>query len=742
MTAQERRARSVAADERCVSAFAAASLPDTGAALVAVGGYGRAELAPYSDLDVVLVSDHGVDLGDGAEQVWYPLWDSGTKLDHSVRTADGMLEAAAGDLRVALGLLDLRHLAGDPNLTLRLRTRVLAQWRRTARDRLPELRRLVDSRHELMGELAHLSVPDLKEAEGGLRDATVLKALVATWLVDVPHVDLERSRLALLDARDVLHDVAGRATDRVAPDAWGELAAGLGLADPAAAQRHLRELGRRIAHLSRLTWRRADAVLARPLSATAARRPQLETLGPGVALAAGEVVLSADADPAQDPLLLLRAAALAAERAAELSPTSAARLMREAPDLSAPWPDEARQLFIRLLASGPGLRAVWETLEETGSLDRLLPEWERIRLLPHASVIHRFTVDRHLVETCIEASVLIRHVRRPDVLMVAALLHDIGKGELTEHSVAGEPIARAVASRMGFDDRSVELVGTLVRWHLLLAETASARDPDDPATVLRVTERIGDLEALNLLRALTEADARATAPKAWSSWRASLIDTLGRRAAEALGGEPDAGPGPRAPWAEVEVPKAVRKGRTAIDVELGEDGARVTVLSPDRVGLLADVAALFATQRAPVRAARAWNQGETAVSVWDIADEHLDAAVLRQRFEAIAAGRLDARARLRRSIGAGLAPTVVVRPEASSQATVIEVRAADRTGVLYLVCAALADEDVSVRSAHVDTLGPQAVDVFYVQEAGAGALSELRASQAAHAVREALIPPE
>ena len=150
-------------------------------------------------------------------------------------------------------------------------------------------------------------------------------------------------------------------------------------------------------------------------------------------------------------------------------------------------------------------------------MDRVLPEWERIRLLPHASVIHRFTVDRHLVETCIEASALIRHVGRPDVLMVAALLHDIGKGELTEHSVAGEPIARAIATRMGFDERSVDLIGTLVRWHLLLAETASARDPDDPATVRRVTERVPDLEALNLLRALTESDARATAPKAWSS---------------------------------------------------------------------------------------------------------------------------------------------------------------------------------------------------------------------------------
>jgi [protein-PII] uridylyltransferase len=736
----DRAARADAADALCREAYDVAGAPASGCALVAVGGFGRRELAPYSDLDVVLVADDDVVLGSGAEQVWYPLWDSGTKLDHSVRTFSGTLEAAAGDLRVALGLLDMRHLAGDPNLTLRLRTQVLTHWRRTAKDRLPELRRMVESRHQLMGELAHVSVPEIKEAEGGLRDAGVLKALVATWLVDVPHVDLERSRRALLDARDVLHEVAGRAGDRIGPDVWAELAPGLGLADAAAVQRHLRVLGRRIAHLSRLTWRRTDDVLQRPSSPAAVRRPRLEPLGPGVALSAGEVVLAGDADPAADPLLLLRAAALAAERDVELSPTSTARLVREGSELPDPWPEGARQLFVRLLAAGPGLRAVWETLEETGATDRILPEWERIRLRPHASVIHRFTVDRHLVETCIEASALIRHVGRPDVLMVAALLHDIGKGELTQHSVAGEPIARAIATRMGFDERSVDLIGTLVRWHLLLAETASARDPDDPATARRLTERVPDLEALNLLRALTESDARATAPKAWSSWRANLIDDVGRRAAEALGGaQVEALAKPT--WAEVAVPKAVRKGATCIDVELLEDGAQVTVIAPDRLGLLADVAALFATQRASVRAARAWSQGTVAVSVWDIADAHLDGAVLRQRFEAIAAGRLDPAERLRRTLGEGLAPTVVVRPEASSRSTVLEVRAADRTGVLYLACSALAAQGLSVRSAHVDTLGPQAVDVFYVQEEGAGALGDLRASQAAHAVREALTPP-
>ena len=701
-----------------------------------MGGYGRGELAPYSDLDVVLVSDEGVELGDLAERVWYPLWDSGARLDHSVRTFPEMLAASDQDLKVALGLLDIRHLAGDTNLTLRVRTTMLTGWRRQAKERLPALQQLVRSRHELLGELAHLSVPDLKEAAGGLRDANVLKALVASWLVDVPHQELERCRRSLLDVRDVLQAAAGRATDRVAPELWDELAVGLELDDEAAAQVHVRELGRRIAHLSRLTWRRVDAVLARPASATGVRRPALTQLSPGIALSAGEVVLDPTARPARDPLMLLRAAATAAEQDVVLAPATAARLVRECPPLPDPWPSAARHLLVRLLASGRGLLAVWETLEETEALPGILPEWERIRLLPHASEIHRFTVDRHVVETCIEAAGLIRHVARPDVLMVAALLHDIGKGGLTEHSVAGEPLAREIATRMGFDSEAVDLIGTLVRWHLLLADVATTRDPDDPATVEYVAGRVDHGEAMSLLLALTEADARATSPKAWSTWRAGLVRDLGDRVLAHL--DPDAStPAPVA--GEVAVPEAVRDGGVSVTVEPSADGgATVTVIGKDRVGMLADTAAMFALQRASVRAARAWPQGPYAVSVWEIADEHVDPAVLRQRFEAIADGRVDPTHRLRPADSPALAPTVGIRADASRQATVLEVRAADRPGTVHLVCAALARMGLTVRSAHVDTLGPQAVDVFYVQEADAGALSDHRAADAAHAVRAAL----
>ncbi|QNN52127.1 [protein-PII] uridylyltransferase [Nocardioides mesophilus] len=744
MAAAERTGRTAAADRLCESALRSVLPGDTdtapGIALVAVGGYGRGELAPFSDLDVVLLHEDGVDVRAVAAGVWYPLWDARADVDHAVRALPEVVATARADVRVALGLLDARHLAGDPSLTLRLRSEVLAHWRRDARRQLPELQRLVTARTERVGELAHAAVPDLKEAYGGLRDATVMKALVASWTVDVPHTDLERSRLALLDVRDELHAVTGRPGDRVAPEVWADLGRRLGLADAAAAQRHVREIGRRLTHLSRLTWRRVEAALDRPV--TPRRRvPDLRPVGRGVAVSSGEVVLAARTDPGGDPHLLLRAAAEAAERSLVLSPVTAARLARAGVPPPEPWDEEARNLLTRLLAAGPGLLEVWETLEETGALDALLPEWQRVRLLPHASVVHRFTVDRHLVETCMEAARLIRRVGRPDVLMAAALLHDLGKGTGQDHSVAGEPLAGAAAARLGFDEREQALVRRLVRHHLLLAETATTRDLEDPATVALVVERLGDVETLDLLAALTEADARATSAKAWTGWRARLVDDLVRRSRAVLEGRTPAAGGARV--GPPAVPDGARTALRAdpaavhVAVERTGHGATLTMSAHDRVGLIADTAAVLALLRVGIRSARAWVEEDLAVSTWEVAEPSIDPAMVRQRLEAVRSGRLDPRSRLRPPADR-LPPSVLLRPDASAGAAVIEVRMEDRPGVVYVVCRALADLGLSVGSAHVSTLGPQAVDVFYVREPGGEAPSAARAGAAVHAIEAAL----
>jgi len=189
-----------------------------------------------------------------------------------------------------------------------------------------------------------------------------------------------------------------------------------------------------------------------------------------------------------------------------------------------------------------------------------------------------------------------------------------------------------------------------------------------------------------------------------------------------------------------DVSAAVRADPRAVDVHLdsGADGSTVTVVSGDRTGLIADVAGALTLARASIRSARAWTQDDVAVSVWEVDDTHLDVRILRQGIEAVVTGRRDPRARLRAPGAGALGPAVEVRHDASREATVMEVRVQDRPGVVFLACAALAGLDVSVRSAHLSTLGPQAVDVFYLQEPGAGALGEERAASAVHAVRRAL----
>ena len=359
-----------------------------------------------------------------AEQVWYPLWDSGANVDHSVRSLPEMVAAADADLRVALGLLDVRHVAGDPNLTLRLRTTMLAHWRRHARERLPELHRLVRPAARPDGRAG----PRVgARPQGGRGRASATRPCSRRWWrpgwSTCPHVELERSRLALLDVRDLVHALAGRATDRVAPELWAELAPALGVPDARAAQVHVRELGRRITHLSRLTWRRVDDVLARPAH-VGVRRPALTPLAEGVALAGGEIVLDRRRPPGRGP----GAAAARGGRGRR------ARRRARPADRGPAGPRvraAARPLAGRgAAAAGPaagrpgaGCSAPGRRSRRPGRWPQILPEWERIRLLPHASAIHRFTVDRHVVETCIEASVADpagRPARRADGRRAAA----------------------------------------------------------------------------------------------------------------------------------------------------------------------------------------------------------------------------------------------------------------------------------------------------------------------------------
>ncbi|MEU9285473.1 [protein-PII] uridylyltransferase [Streptomyces sp. NPDC048275] len=744
-------------DDWLTGLFTAGSDGLRGASLVAVGGYGRGELSPRSDLDLLLLHD-GSDSGAVAalaDRIWYPVWDLGLALDHSVRTPAEARKTAGEDLKVQLGLLDARHIAGDLGLTAGLRTAVLADWRNQAPKRLPELQELCAERAERQGELQYLLEPDLKEARGGLRDATALRAVAASWLADAPREGLSDARRRLLDVRDALHLTTGRATDRLALQEQDQVAAELGLLDADTLLRQVYEASRVVSYASDVTWRevarvlRSRAVRPRLRAMLGGAKPAAERspLAEGVVEMDGEVVLARAARPERDPVLPLRAAAAAAEAGLPLSLHAVRRMAAVARPLPTPWPAEAREQLVTLLGSGRPTIEVWEALEAEGLITRLLPDWERVRCRPQRNAVHIWTVDRHLIETAVRASELTRRVGRPDLLLVASLLHDIGKGWPGDHSVAGEIIARDVAARIGFDRTDVAVLATLVRHHLLLIDTATRRDLEDPATVRSVAEAVGSQSTLELLHALTEADALATGPAAWSSWRGSLVADLVKRVAAVLAGDDPEEPEAAAPTAEQErlAIEAFRTGGPVLALRAQTEppteessgdpeplGVELLIAVPDQPGVLPAVAGVLAMHRLTVRTAelRALDlpdgvEGAVLMLNWRVAAEYgslPQAARLRADLVRALDGSLDIAGRLAERDAAyprrrgTIAPParVTVAPAASRHATVIEVRAHDAPGLLHRIGRAFEQANVRVRSMHVSTLGANAVDAFYV----------------------------
>ena len=640
--AQGREARSAEMD-----AWLAGLLGDVeGAALVAVGGYGRRQLSPGSDLDVVLLHDGSRDakaISELADSIWYPIWDAKVKLDHSVRTVAEARSVALEDLAVVLGMLTARHIAGDPQLTESLRSVVLADWRKNAPRRLPELRAMREERRERHGELAYRLEGDLKECTGGLRDADSLRAIAASWIADVPHGD---------------------------PEAALAIAADL-----------------------------------------------------------------------NDPVLPLRIASAAARAGLPISPASLERLASSTAVLPEPWPDHARAELMRLLGAGPGLIPVLEALDRTGLLVRLLPEWERIRSLPQRNALHVHTVDRHIVQTVVHAAERTRRVDRADLLLAAALFHDLGKGLPGDHCATGADIVAKLAVRLGFPAHDIATLVALTRHHLLFAELAVHRDPTDPATLAPLLAAAGEsgtspADFVALLQLLTESDSQATGPAVWSTWRASLYRELGLRAQAVLAGEEQ----PSAHTVEQDEADLALASQAAIApdgiavqaVAPGSAGiGRIDIAIPDQVGALALVAGVLTLRHVRVLSAElssAKAEGKAyAVQRWTVAAEYgelPDLVRLRTDLRSARAGSLKIAERLatrdqerasqRRQRPNEAPATVRLLPSASETATVLEVRAEDTPGLLHRIAASIAGTGADIERARIATLGPQAVDVFYL----------------------------
>ncbi|MEO7069642.1 MAG: [protein-PII] uridylyltransferase, partial [Nostocoides sp.] len=567
-----------------------------GVALAAIGSFARGDAGPLSDFDLVLLHD-GRAAGQGhinalADRLWYPIWDAGVKLDHSVRTVNQCRSVAANDLSAAVGLLDLAPVAGDAGVVAAARSVVAHDWRANARKRLPQLVEHLTARHQRHGDLAQSIEPDLKEAHGGLRDMTIVAALAAAWLADRPHGEVDAAYGLLLEVRDAVHVVTGRGRDRLGREDHDAAAALLGRGSADDLLTEVAQAGRSIAYALDSTVRRAgQAQRARSLR-VGPRRPTMNPLGFGLFESDGEAVLGNGGAVDTDPLLPLRAAVVAARAGLPIAPKTLQNLSTRAPQLPDPWPVLARDLFADLLATGPGLVSVWEGLDQAGIVDQWIPEWASVRSRPQRNAVHRHTVDRHLIETVVQASALVRGVGRADLLLLASLLHDIGKlPDAMNHSVVGAPIAGRIVRRLGYPDADGVVIERLVREHLTLIDLATRRDHQDPQTISAAIAAVGEeRELFETLMALTEADAIAAGPKAWTDWRSTLLGQLGAEVRARL--DSGAAPPPVEGAAKVthETIEAVAAGEPEVVVRPQGGSYRIDIVDRDRLGLFADTA--------------------------------------------------------------------------------------------------------------------------------------------------------
>lgn len=799
-------------------------------AVVAVGGYGRRELCPGSDVDVLLLVDG---LGEEVQAavvraIVYPLWDAGLSVGHAVRDHRQAVAAALDDVDIATALIDARLLAGDTELLRECRATLVTRLRRRPYRFLTLLAEADAARRARYGDAAEVLEPHLKEGAGGLRDVQSLRWAAAALLGEA-HLDplvgarylsaVDRSRLAraedlLLAVRVALHLEAGRRTDVLEFGRQEGVAGRLGYSGDALLH-DLFLAARTIDHVHRSAWAllTADARGGRRL-----RRPAQRRLPGGFAVA--DDVLRVDDGAVDEPMFPIRLLESLVETGAALDRGSAARISRAVEDSSRGdgdgaaggtavwrWDDAARHRFLATLWRGGAALDALAELDDLGVLTCLIPEWAPLRGRPQRNPYHRYSLDRHAFYAAANLAELVRaeewaakrleQVTDRDGLMLGALLHDVGKAYGEPHTESGVPVADSIARRMGAPEQTRNLVTRLVRLHLLLPEVATRRDLADPGLAAEVARTVGDRPTLACLHLLAAADGAATGPAAWGSWKAALVDTLVTKVEAVLDATnpdeiADGAPATAreaqqlAPSLGVDVgtvnehlarlparyaasvtaravvrhaaaaaePLTPTEVRTRVSPGTGEEGLLddLDVVALDRPGLFAKVAGVIALHGGSVLSAHAFTREDgIAVDTFTVrrpggAGGSWWAAVEGDLVEAVA-GRLAVRARIARKAAAlrpppRLLPAIPVRidvtPDSAGEATVVEVHAEDAIGVLHRIAAALAELELDIVAAKVDTVGREVVDVFYVRDAARAPLDDDHAAEVVLAVTAAL----
>ena len=558
----------------------------------------------------------------------------------------------------------------------------------------------------------------------GLRDVHAIDWAAAAGAVPSGDQTAMRDAYeALLEVRTALHRVTRRPGDRLTLQDQDAVAEFMGLASADALMTMVAQSGRTIAWRSDEFWfdTAATRSIPRPV------RCRATVLERGVSLHDGRIVLDAVAEGGGSPsaVEVLRAARLAAQHGARFEADSLAAIGNVA-DPPAPWSPELRAAFTDFLAAGPYMVGVAEALDHAGFWARLIPEWSQVRSRPQRNAYHRFTVDRHLLETARGAAGLAELTTRPDLLVVGALLHDIGKGFLGDHTSVGVELMAVIGARMGFAADDIETLQFLIQQHLLLPDVATRRDLDDPATIARVATAVQTPERLRLLHALTEADSLATGPAAWGRSKAGLVSQLVERTDRVLSGALVADVVEVAAddrWSPM-VDRCLATGEFQVDAL--DD--RIVVASPDRPGLFGRVAGTLALSGLEVVSASATSERGVAVEEFRVATR-FDTGIDWDRVTGLLSKALGDRLALSMRLAeralsypdappqpASIPPGVVIDQAGSEVATVIEVTGPDSVGLLFRLTATLAELGLNLLQAKVVTLGTDVVDVFYVTD--------------------------
>ncbi len=738
------RQLSDSADHWLENLFNNAAGDRTDIALLAVGGYGRKDLSPLSDLDVLLLHRTTEDIDAVAEAIWYPIWDQGEKLGHAVRTIEETLDLATTDLDTATALLSCRHIAGSKHLAEELSSLALSQWKNNARSWLPKLASSIQERHRIKGEVAFMLEPELKEGRGGLRDVHAIDWADQSGQgpLEVERNQLQESYEVILRARVELHRSAKRSSDKLLLEQQDAVSEALGYEDADVLMADVASAARRIA------WNTDELCYAIHNAGLFGLWNFGKKVGDTLTGRRKSVSTSYETDADFSAETVLRISVTTAKNQERFSPEVIKQLRNVRLEVPDPWTPEIRDLFVELLLTSHDAIPVVETLDELNLFVPFLPEWEPSRSRPQRNAYHRFTVDRHLLETAAEAAKLQNRVERPDLLVIGALLHDIGKPYPGDHTEIGIELIKVIGSRMGFEPADVETLVQMCEHHLLLPDIATRRDLDDFDTIQTVATSLQTVQRVELLHALTEADSIATGPAAWSTWKAGLVhDLAGRTSAYLKGGE---GSIMERAFPTEEQLKMMRRGM--IRVEGNAD--TLTIMEIDRPGVFGRVAGALSLCGLDVLEAVAHTDFGMVLAVfrvspsttreidWDSVCVFVQDSV---RGRVAIAARLSERMKTYYLQSSQNFPDRVVGTdvkidnETSSTATVVEVSAPNGMGLLYQITRALSSLDLNILSAKVQTLSSDVVDSFYVLDnEGKKIIDQTHAEEVREAVRHAI----